>query len=112
MLGLYRGRGWRLEVRGWRLALERAPGGGDGVFERRHRPVELLFVHRLEDLADARAGSEADLQEMPAEENRAGRAMLDAELTGAVEKPVHRRAVEVSGLAAEAVGLRDAGEEL
>ena len=77
-----------------------------------HRPVHLLFVDGFQDLSDARAGREAELEEMTAEENRAGRLVFDAELARAVEKPVHRRAVEVAGLAAEAVGLGEPGEQL
>ena len=38
--------------------------------------------------------------------------MLDAERARALEEPVHRRAVELPRLASDAVGLRDAREQL
>src|SRR5579862_8027952 len=38
--------------------------------------------------------------------------MLDAERAGTLEKPVHRTAIEVARLAAQAVGLRDTREQL
>src|SRR5262245_36518084 len=48
---------------------------------------------------------------MPAQENRRRRSMFDAEPSRALEKPVHRVAVKAAGLASEAVGFRDAGEQ-
>ena len=49
---------------------------------------------------------------MAAEQDRLRRTMLDAERARALEKPVHRGAIEAAGLAAEAVGFRDAREQL
>ena len=48
---------------------------------------------------------------MPALHQRLRRRVLDAKLARALEKPVHRRAVEPAG-PPEAVGLRDAREQL
>ena len=74
--------------------------------------VQLLFVDRLQDLADPRTRLQAEREQVPAEQDRRRRAMLDAERARALEEPVHRGAVELSGLAAYAVGLGDARQQL
>ncbi len=48
---------------------------------------------------------------MPAHQDRLRRFVLDAERAGALEKPVHRRAIEHAG-APVAVGAREADEQL
>src|SRR5450755_2086625 len=84
----------------------------DGLFERRDRAVHLLFVDRFQDFSDARAGYEAQGEEMAAEQDRLGRPMLDTQRAGALEKPVHRGAVELARLTPFAVGLGDARQQL
>ena len=63
-------------------------------FDRRDLSVELFLVDLLENLADARARRQTKLQQVTAEEQRRRRLVLDAERARALEKPVHRRAVE------------------
>src|SRR5262249_8527414 len=84
----------------------------DRLLERGHLIVELLFVHQLQHFADARSRFHPELEHVAAEQNRRRRPMLDAERSRALEKPIHRRAVELSGPAALAVRLRDACQEL
>ena len=56
----------------------------------RHRSVQLLVVNRLEKLTHARSRLDAEGQQVPAEEQRPGRTMFDAERPRPFEKPVHR----------------------
>ena len=78
---------------------------------RRDLAVELLFVHRLQNLAHAAARLDTEREQVAAEENRRRRAVLHTERARAIEKPVHGRAVEAAGLAAHAISLRDAGQQ-
>src|SRR5439155_17939736 len=50
--------------------------------------IHLQLVDDFQDLADARAGLHAELEQMPPEQNRRGRTMLDAERSRALEEPV------------------------
>src|SRR3989449_3309897 len=84
----------------------------DSLLECRDPSVELLLVDGLQDLADTRARLEPELEDVAPEQDRRGRAMLDAERPRALEEPVHRRAIELSRLAALAIGLRDACQQL
>src|SRR5207302_1840872 len=78
---------------------------GDGA-------VELLFVDGLENLADSRPWLQPEREHMPSEEYRRGWTMLDAERSRAVEKPVHRGAIETAGTPPKAVGLRQPRQQL
>src|SRR4030095_4797165 len=49
---------------------------------------------------------------MAAEQERARRAMLDAKRARSLEKPVHRRAIELARVSAEAVRFRQPCEKL
>src|SRR5262245_6634398 len=84
----------------------------DGLLECRHGPVHLLLVHRFQDLPDARSWFQPQLEQVPPEQNWRGWAMLDAEPARALEKPVHRRTIELPGLPALAIGFRDTREQL
>src|SRR5262245_2831630 len=77
----------------------------DRIVEMRERSIELLLVDSFQNFADARPGLHAQCEQMTPEKNRLRRPMLDAERLGALEKPVHRLAVEYPRLSAEAVGL-------
>ena len=88
------------------------PCGGDRLIQVGDRAVHLLFVDRLQDLADARTGFQAQREQMTPEQDRRRRAMLDAERSRALEKPVHRGAVEGAGLAAQAIRLGEPREQL
>ena len=61
-------------------SVEHRPRRGDRFINRRDCSVELLLVDRFQNLADARAGFQTQLQQMTAEENRPGRFVLDAQL--------------------------------
>src|SRR4051812_20838366 len=63
------------------------------LLERSHLVVELLLVDNFQDLADARSRFHSELEHMTAEQDWRRRTMLDAEGAGALEKPVHCRAV-------------------
>jgi zinc protease len=54
-------------------------GRGDRFLERRHASIELLLVDRLENLAHARTGLHAQLQQMSPEQDGFGRPTLDPE---------------------------------
>src|SRR5262249_54153333 len=84
----------------------------DRGFERRDRSIELLLVHGFQDLADARARADAQLEHVPSEQNRFRRSFVRADRARAIEEPVHRGAVERPWIAAEAVGLREARQQL
>ena len=62
-------------------------------------------------LAHAGAGADAEIEQVAAHQERRGRGVLDAEGAGAVEEPVHRRAVVIPA-AAGAIGGRDARQQL
>src|SRR5207253_609627 len=79
--------------------------------ERRNLPIQLPLVDLLEDFAHSGARVNAELEQMPSHEQWLRGRVLDAERPRALEEPVHGRAVEGAG-AAEAIGLRDAGEQL
>src|SRR3954447_20190844 len=83
----------------------------DRLLERGHLIVELLLVDDFQDLADARSGFHPELEHMTAEQNRRRRPMLDAERARALDKPVHRGAIEAAGPAPFAIGLRNAREQ-
>src|SRR5256885_1774644 len=85
---------------------------GDRLLESRDRAVHLLLVYGFQNLADARARLHAEREQVPAEENRRRRPMLDAERARSLEEPVHRGAVEAAGAPPLAVRLRDAREQL
>jgi len=46
------------------------PRGSLRLFERRHRPVQLLLVHRLQDLAHARPWRQPHVQQVPPHQDR------------------------------------------
>src|SRR3954468_5893875 len=79
----------------------------DCLLERGHLIVELLLVNNFQDLADARSRFHPELEHVTAEQNRRRRPMLDAERARALEKTVHRRAVETAGPPPFAIRLRD-----
>src|SRR5689334_21021334 len=66
----------------------------DRLLQRRHLIVELLLVDDFQDLAHARSRFHPELEHVTAEQHRRRRPMFDAERARALEKPVHRRAVE------------------
>src|SRR5207248_510597 len=84
----------------------------DCLVERHDLSIELLFVHRSKDLAHSRSRFQAQFEQVSAEEKRSRSAMLDAERPRALEKPVHGRAIELAGLAAETVRFRESREQL
>src|SRR6202163_3387355 len=86
--------------------------GLDRVFEIRDRPIELLFVDRPQNLSQARTWRETECEQVPPEQHRRGGAMLDAQRSRPIEKPVHRRAVECPWTAAKTVGFRQPRQEL
>ena len=83
----------------------------DAFLDGRDRAVELLLVDLLQDFADTRTGCETERQHVTAEQKGWRRLMLDAERTGALDEPVHRRAVERPG-APEAVRACESGQQL
>ena len=86
--------------------LEGAEPPPDGVLEILHDAVQLQLVHRFQDSSHLRTGRDAELHQVPPEQDRRRRLVLDAERAGAVDEPVHRRTIE---RARSAVAIR-AGE--
>src|SRR4029453_2802635 len=85
---------------------------GNRFVEIRDLSIELLLVDRLQDLANARPRRQAECEKMAAEQDRTRRAMLDAKRARSLEKPVHRRAIELARVSAEAVRFRQPCEKL
>ncbi len=81
------------------------------LVERLHAAHRAAVRKAAQDFAHPRARFDAELEQVPAQDDRRRGAMLDAERARALEKPVDRRAVERSR-PPEAVRLRDAREQL
>src|SRR5215467_6454928 len=103
--------GMRNRVWRWLEPLDETLGRLDCLLECRDGAVHLLLVDRFQNLADARTRFEAEFQQMPAEQDWTGWFVLDAELTRALEEPIHRGAVERARLPSKAVRLRDTREK-
>jgi hypothetical protein len=72
--------------------------------------VELQLVDRAKDLAHARSGLHAEIDQMPSEQNRRWRLVLDAKRSRAIEEPLDARAIEHAG-ATGAIRSRKADEQ-
>ena len=86
-------------------------GRADRTVKIRDDAVELLFVDSFQNRTHLGARLDAERQEVPAEQERSRRAMLDAERTGSIEEPIHRAALELARAAAQAVGLRKTSQQ-
>src|SRR5215510_4848754 len=95
----------RNRVSRWLRALDETTRRLECLLESRDGAVHLLFVDGFQNFADARTRFETELQQMPAEQDWTGWFVLDAELTCAIEKPIHRCAVERARLAPDTVRL-------
>src|SRR5206468_12066120 len=93
-------------------SLEQTFRGFGCLLHIRHPSLKLLFVHRSQNLADARARVHAEREQMTPEQNRRRRTMLDAERASALQKPVHCLAVECTRLAPKTICLREPREQL
>ena len=66
----------------------------DSFFRRRERAVELPLVKRVEQSSESRTWLHAERQQVPPQNERRRRRVLDAERARALDEPVHRGAVE------------------
>src|SRR6478735_8400811 len=62
--------------------------GGDCFVDRRHAAIELQFVDRLQDLAHSRSWRDAEIEQVPSQQDRRRLLVLDAERLGAFEEPL------------------------
>src|SRR5574339_295380 len=61
----------------------------EALVERRHPPVELLFIDVPQDASDLRSRPQPEREQVPSHDNRIGRTVLDAEAPRALEEDVN-----------------------